>query len=117
MKIIKGDMMKSDIPIVVYLSRGKVAQKLKEEHPAIYSWVFPRKSLPLGSMIKTGATPHQGHVIFFAEDEYGGIKAGDLYSCFKAFKDYANFVDLDEDDIGITEELYLTIKNKDYIKE
>ena len=117
MKIIKNDIMKSDAHIIVYLSQGEVVEQLKREHPAIYNWVFPRTPLPPGSMIKTGASPTQGHIVLFAADEYGGIKASDMYECFKSFKEYVKDYGVNEEDIAITEELYRVIKNKDYIKE
>lgn len=117
MKIVTGDIMKSDASIVVYISNGNVAKQLKEEHASIYNWVFPRSSLPAGSIIKTNATPWQGHVIMYAADEYGGIKASDMYECFNALKGYLKDYDIKESDVGITQELYQIIKTKDYIKE
>ena len=109
--------MKSDAPIIIYLSNGKIAEQLKKEHPSIYSWVFPRSALPIGSMLKVGATPCQSHIILFAEDEYGGIKVGDMYDCFSACDQYIKDMELNEDDIAITDELYQIIKQRDYIKE
>lgn len=117
MKIITGDIMNSDTSIVVYISNGSVAKHLKKEHSSIYDWVFPRSPLSVGSIIKTGATPWQSHVIMYAADEYGGIKASDMYDCFNALKEYLIDYNIDENDIGITQELYQIIKNKDYIRE
>lgn len=118
MKIIDGDIMNADVNLIVYLANGTVADKLKREHPSIYNWVFPRSPLPPGSIIKSGATPWQAHVIMFAAvDEYGGIKASDLHECFSEFKKYVKDYNIDEQDIGITRELYKVIKEKNYIEE
>lgn len=117
MKIINGDIMNSDTPIVVYISNGSVAKHLEEKHSSIYDWVFPRSPLPAGSIIKTGATPWQSHVIMYAADEHGGIKASDMYDCFNALQEYLRDYNIDENNIGITQELYHIIKNRDYIRE
>lgn len=117
MKIISNDVMTADNNLVVYLSDGEAARQLKEEHPTIYNWVFPRTPLPLGGFVKTGVTPWMGHVVMYAVDEYGGIKASDLHECFSEFKKYVKENNIDENEIGITKELAEIIINKDYIKE
>lgn len=109
--------MQSDAPVIIYLANGETAKQLKEEHPSIYSWVFPRTLLPVGSMIKAGATPWQSHIILFAQDEYGGIKAGDMYDCFMACNEYIKELNISEDDIALAKELYQVIIERDYIKE
>lgn len=116
MKIIKGDIMKSDMPVVVYLSRGKAAEILYREHPAIYNWLFPKNSFPPGSILIT-ARPDKTHVILFAEDEYGGIRADDLYQCLSDFKEYIETAAIDESTVGISLDLIKIIKERDYIKE
>lgn len=108
--------MESDMPVIVYLSRGKAAEVLYREHPAIYNWLFPKNSFPPGSIL-ISARPDKIHVILFAEDEYGGIRSADLYQCFNEFKEYIEIAAIDESEIGISADLIKTIKERDYIKE
>ena len=112
MKLYKGDIIKSEADLIVYLSNGSVARNFKNKQPATYNWVFPRRPLPIGSIMICGK-----HVIFFAEDEYGGIRAGDMYECFKELKHYINEMGIDEENVAITEELYRIITKRDYINE
>lgn len=117
MKIIDHNIMRSDLSLVVYMAGGETEAKFKKEYPALYNWVFPKTIPPPGTLIITNVTFDIKHAVFFVKDDDGRIRAGDMYDCYKPLKDYVKDLNINDDEIGITEELYKVIIERDYIRE
>lgn len=109
--------MRPDLALVIYMADGEAAENFKREHPALYNWVFPKSVPPLGTLIITNAAFNVKHAIFFVKGVDGRISAGDMYDCYKPLKDYVRGLEIEDKEIGITEELYKVIIERDYIRE
>ena len=117
MKVISNDVMRSDLALVIYMADGEAAENFKRKHPALYNWVLPKSMPPPGTLVITNATFDIRHAIFFVKDADGRISAGDMYDCYKPLKDYVRDLGIEDEEIGMTEELYKVIIERDYIKE
>ena len=109
--------MRSDLALVIYMADGEAATNFKRAYPALYNWTFPKSIPPPGTLIITNATFDIKHAIFFVKDINGRISVGDMYDCYKPLKDYVRDLEIKDEEIGITEELYKIIIERDYIRE